>query len=129
MKNNPFIKNFDSLLEHIKSDIQSGESIFYVNDDSDESIFMKLLVQHLKREIDGEEIKFIAIRDITLKEEFKGNGHFRKFFKELNSLNINLIFHDIISDKLYEFLIKQGYEVFTEVKYEAELISCYKLKK
>jgi hypothetical protein len=128
MQHNPFIKDFDSLLNNIKEDIKSGESIFYVNDDSNESIFSKLLVQYLKREIDGQEIKFIAIRDIILKEESKGNGHFRKFFKELNSLNINLMFHDIISDKLYEFLIKQGYKVFNEVKYEAELTSCYKLK-
>lgn len=129
MQQNPFIKDFDSLIENIKNDIQCEESIFYVNDDSYESIFAKLLVQSLKREMDGQEIKFLAIRDIALKEEFKGKGHFRKFFKELNSLNMNLMFHDIISDKLYEFLTNQGYETYKEVKYEAELISCYKLKK
>lgn len=128
MRDNPFIKNFDSLLENIKNDIQGGESSLYIADESDESIFIKLLVQPLKREISGKEIAFIAIRDITLKENFRGQGHFRKFFKELNSFNINLMFHDMINEQLYEFLIQQGYEVYKETKYQEELVSCYKLK-
>src|SRR5579875_1513346 len=99
MPDNPFIKNFDSLLLNIQKDVDDGESSLYINDESSDSMFDRLLVQSLKREINGKEIKFLAIRDVTLKEEFRGKSFFTSFFKELNKLNIDLMFHDVINDR------------------------------
>jgi hypothetical protein len=129
MPDNPFIKNFDSLLLNIQEDINNGESSLYINDESIDSMFSRLLVQSLKREINGQEVKFLAIRDVTLKENFRGKKLFTNFFTELNKLNIDLMFHDIINDRFYKFLIKQQYQVFKEIKNGEELTSCYKLKK
>jgi hypothetical protein len=115
-------------LSNIQKDVDNGDSSLYINDESSESMFDRLLVQSLKRVINGKEIKFLAIRDIKLKEEFRGKNSFTSFFKELNKLNIDLMFHDVINDKFYKFLIKQNYQVFKEIKNGEELVSCYKLK-
>jgi hypothetical protein len=125
--NSPFVKNFDELLLNITTDIQNGDIGFYMADDSNESIFDHLLVQKLKRKIDNQEISFWSIRDIKLKEELKGKGTFKTFFKALNAMNINLMFHDVINDRFYSFLMNNGYKVYHEVKYDQELTSCYKL--
>jgi len=128
MSDNPFVKNFDQLLSNIKQDVQNNEHSLYIADESNDSIFSKVLVQRLTREINGKEVHFVAIRDVDLKENYKGKKLFTAFFKELNSLNINLMFHDIINDKFYSFIEKQGYKIFKEEKYGEELISLYKLK-
>ncbi len=128
MRDNPFVKNFDELLSNIKEDIQNNEYSLYIADEGSDSIFTKVLVQRLTREINGKEIHFIAIRDVDLKENYKGKKLFTKFFKELNGLNINLIFHDIINEKFFKFLEKHNYHIFKEEKYGEELVSLYKLK-
>lgn len=109
--------------------VQREEIGFYIRKEEEDSIFEKLLIQELNRFVDGKKVSFWAIRDIKIKEEIRGNGSFKAFCKELNALNINLMFHDILNERFYNFFLKNGYKVFTETKYDQELISCYKTMK
>ncbi len=127
MRNNPFVKNLDELLANIRNDVQNGQIGFYLANDSKNSVFEKLLVQELKREVNGQQVSFLAIRDVRLKEELRGNGYFKAFFEQLNELNIPLMFHDVLNERLQNFLLKHDYKIYKEVKNEQELTSCYKM--
>ena len=123
---NPFIRNFDELIVNIKNDINSGESSLYIAKDDESSMIKELLVQNLERNINGKKVTFLAIRNIVLKEEFKGNGYFSKFLMELESLNVNIMFHDVINSRLMNFLKTKNFKEYKEKKYEDEVISLYK---
>jgi len=123
---NPFIRNFDELIVNIKNDINSGESSLYIAKDDESSMIKELLVQNLERNINGKKVTFLAIRNIVLKEEFKGNGYFSKFLMELESLKINIMFHDVINPRLMNFLKTKNFKEYKEKKYEDEVISLYK---
>lgn len=123
---NPFVRNFDELIVNIKNDINSGESSLYIAKDDESSMIKELLVQNLERNINGKKVTFLAIRNIVLKEEFKGNGYFSKFLMELESLKINIMFHDVINPRLMNFLKTKNFKEYKEKKYEDEVISLYK---
>lgn len=124
----PFVKNFDELFLNIKNDVkEEGHVSLYIAEESEESIFEKVLVQELKRTIKGKEVSLIAIRNIILKPEFKSKNLFTEFVKNLESLNSPLIFHDIVNERLIPFFQKKGYQLFKEIKYEQSVISMYKL--
>ena len=86
---NPFIRDFDELVINLKNDIESKESSLYIAKDDENSMIKELLVQNLEREINGKKVSFIAIRNIVLKEEFKGKGFFSNFLIELENLRKN----------------------------------------
>lgn len=125
--NNPFVKNFDYLFQYIECDIEKDNQVsLYIASDKADSIFEKVLVQELVRTIDNQEIKFIAIRNIELKEKYKSQKSFTKFVEQLETLNYPIMYHDIVNDKLKPFFEKKGYQIFKEKKYEQEVISMYK---
>lgn len=123
---NPFIRNFDELIVNIKNDINSGDSSLYIAKDDETSMIKELLVQNLERHINGKKITFLSIRNIVLKEDFKGKGYFSKFLMELESLNVNIMFHDVINPRLMNFLKTKNFKEYKEKKYEDEVISLYK---
>lgn len=124
---NPFIRNFDELIINLKNDIESKESSLYIAKDDENSMIKELLVQNLEREINGKKVSFIAIRNIKLKEEFKGKGYFSNFLIELENLKVNIMFHDVINSRLMIYLKSQNYHEYKEKKYEEEVISLYKV--
>lgn len=124
---NPFIRNFDELIINLKNDIESKESSLYIAKDDESSMIKELLVQNLEREINGKRVSFIAIRNIVLKEDFKGKGYFSNFLIELESLRKNIMFHDVINDRLMIYLKSKNYHEYKEKKYEEEVISLYKV--
>lgn len=124
---NPFIRNFDELIINLKNDIESKESSLYIAKDDENSMIKELLVQNLEREINDKKVSFIAIRNIVLKEEFKGKGYFSNFLIELENLKVNIMFHDVINSRLMIYLKSQNYHEYKEKKYEEEVISLYKV--
>lgn len=124
---NPFIRNFDELIINLKNDFESKESSLYIAKDDENSMIKELLVQNLEREINGKKVSFIAIRNIVLKEEFKGKGYFSNFLIELENLRKNIMFHDVINNRLMIYLKSKNYHEYKEKKYEEEVISLYKV--
>lgn len=129
MDKNPFVKSFEQLLNHIQEDMKELPAItsLYIAKDTPDSIFKELLVQCLKRTINGREINFLAIRNVKLKEEYKGQKYFTHFVEALEKLPVPVLYHDVVNDKLIPFFEKCGYQILKEVKNEHELISFYKL--
>ena len=125
MNQNPFISNFPQLLEKIKLDIQNHEDSLFIN--SDDGVFDKLFIQVLERRIKSKKIKFFAIRNISLKPEFVGLGLFSSFLSQLEELNINLLFHDVVNPNLKKYLLDRNYEILCEKKYECTVISLFKM--
>lgn len=129
MDKSPFVKTFEQLLKNIQEDIMELPNItsLYIAKDTPDSIFKELLVQCLKRTIQGKEVHFLAIRNIELKEEFKGKKQFTNFVTSLEKLPVPILYHDVVNDSLIPFFEKKGYKIFKETKNEHELISYYKL--
>lgn len=126
--NSPFVINFDELFENIKSDIiNDGYVSLYIAADKHDSMFEKLLVQELVRTINNQQIKFIAIREIKLKENYKSQKSFTHFVEKLETLHYPIMYHDIVNDKLIPFFDKLCYKIFKEKKYEHEVTSMIKL--
>lgn len=123
---NPFVKNFDDLLQAIAQDAQITEMSLYIASDKNDSIFEELLVQPLVREIEGVKIRFLSIRNIKLKDNYKSKKLFTNFVKQLENLYIPIMFHDVVNKKLVTFFERNNYYVLHERKYNASVVSYYK---
>lgn len=128
-RDNPLVSNFNELLSKIKEDLKEDKVFtgLYIAKDSEDSLLEELLVQPLVRKINGKEVTFLSIRNVVLKEQYKGKKLFTDFVQELESLKTPLIFHDIVNDKLLPFFGGRGYKMHKEKKYEQEVVSMYRL--
>lgn len=125
----PFVNSFKELIEKIRKDfLDEGSFGIYISRNDDSSIFEELLVQELIRNVDGQDVVFLALRNIVLKEQFKGHKLLSSFLSELEEMNCNIMFHDIINPKLYAFLEKRGYVIFQEEKYDHQIKSMIRMK-
>lgn len=120
----PFVKNFDELITGIS---ESQNSVLFINSKQEDSIFEELLIQSMVRFINGQNIKFIAIRNIKLKPEFKSNGQFTKFIESLISLKRPLLIHDIVNDSLVDFFLKYKFGTFIDCKRSDKLLCMFKI--
>lgn len=116
-----FVRDFSDLTEHISNDP------FGMFMDANDSIFDRLLIQPLVRNVNGSELKFIGIKIIELKSSCQGLGLFIHFLGELELVNLPIMFHDIINDRLYASLKQRGYVSFIEYKYNTKIKCLYKL--
>lgn len=128
------VNNFNELLEAMKKELAQGDIPFCVsadivpkNLDENESEFEELLCQEIKRTIDNKDCEFLAIRSVKLHPHLRGKNKFREFFKEFDNLPVNKMFQDVVNPKLQAFLVNSGYKVMTEIKYDYQVINCYKL--
>lgn len=85
----------------------------------------KMMVQRLKRVVNGVEQSFLSIRDIKIEESSQQKGIFSNFLSILESKGIPVMIDDIINDKLDEFLMKRGYHSFYYTKYENKIRARY----
>lgn len=122
---NPFVYNFDNLLKKIKE--FKNKDFVFIEEQEDYSIFEKLLVQSFKRNINGEDVSFVAIRNIVLKNQYKSKGLFSNFMDLLEQENLNIMLHDIINDDLLEFFKKRNYETYIDTKNNEIRICMFKL--
>lgn len=126
---NPIVNSLSELLERLQQDVVNNDIGLYITDRANEnSFFDELLVQELIRVVNSQEESFLAIRNIVLKKQYQSIGLFTDFLEQLEKLNVNLMFHDVVNKKLFSFLQKRGYIQFFEIKSEHEVISLYKLK-
>lgn len=126
----PFVKNFNELIEKINSELKENNPNFlYINSDTEDSIFNELLVQSLERTINNKKVHFLAIRNISLKTKFRSTGLFDKFVQEIEFLNIPIMFHDIVNERLISYFRNKGYQFLFETKYNIRVDSMYKIPK
>ena len=121
---NPFVKNFDELLIRIS---ESSDSILFINSKHEDCIFEELLIQSMVRFVNGQSIKFTAIRNIKLKPEFKNKGQFTKFIESLISLKRPLLIHDIVNDSLIDFFLKYNFGTFMDCKHDLKMLCMFKI--
>ena len=122
------VETFDQLIDNLKYDIESGDDSLYIGDKNIQSIFERLLVMPLVREIDGSRRTFLAVRDVKLKPDFRGKGYFSKFLDDFEALGINIMFHDVVNHHLRHHLKSRGFKEYIEYKNGSKLISFYKVK-
>ena len=120
----PFVKNFDELLIRIS---ESPDSVLFINSNQEDCIFEELLIQSMVRFVNGQSIKFIAIRNIKLKPEFKNKGQFTKFIESLISLKRPLLIHDIVNDSLIDFFLKYNFGTLIDYKYDLKMLCMFKI--
>ena len=121
---NPFVKNFDELLIRIS---ESPDSVLFINSNQEDCIFEELLIQSMVRFVNGQNVKFIAIRNVKLKQEFKNKGHFTKFIESLISLKRPLLIHDIVNDSLIDFFLKYNFGTFMDCKHDLKMLCMFKI--
>ena len=121
---NPFVKNFDELLIRIS---ESSDSVLFINSKQEDCIFEELLIQSMVRFVNGQSIKFTAIRNIKLKPEFKNKGHFTKFIEYLILLKRPLLIHDIVNDSLIDFFLKYNFGTFMDCKHDLKMLCMFKI--
>lgn len=128
------VNNFDELIEVMKKELAKGNIPFCVsagmdskNLDKDKVEFEELLCQEINRTINNQESEFLAIRSVKLHPHLRGKNKFKEFFKEFDKLPVNKMFQDVVNPNLQKFLINNGYKVMTEMKYDSQVINCYKL--
>ena len=121
---NPFVKNFDELLIRIS---ESSDSILFINSNQEDCIFEELLIQSMVRFVNGQNVKFIAIRNVKLKQEFKNKGQFTKFIESLISLKRPLLIHDIVNDSLIDFFLKYNFGTFMDCKHDLKMLCMFKI--
>jgi len=73
-------------------------------------MFDSLSLQPVLREIEGNQIKFIAIKCIELKEPYRSKQVFRQILNILESKNIPIFIDDILNNRLFQFLTDRGYK-------------------
>lgn len=74
------------------------------------NLFTALSVQTVLREIDGEQVKFLAVKCIEIKEKYRSQKTFSKLLDILESKNIPIFIDDILNNRLFSFLTKRGYK-------------------
>lgn len=118
------LKTEEEVMQAI-SDLEKNDFIIANN----AGCFEELFIQKLKREVNGVEVNFIGVRNIKIKEEYRGNGIFTKMIDIIEKQNINFIVDDIINSDLVVFLKKRGYEELIYQKYGyKKYLSMYKIK-
>lgn len=126
-KESPMIKTLEELFSKIKQDLEKEKTItsLYIAKDSKDSMLEELLVQPMYRSINNKEIKFLGIRNIIIKKEFRGEKLFTQFVNQIETLKIPILIHDIINQKLMSYFANKGYETLKERKYYQETVSMY----
>lgn len=74
------------------------------------NLFTALSVQTVLREIDGEQVKFLAVKCIEIKEKYRSQKIFSKLLDILEGKNIPIFIDDILNNRLFSFLTKRGYK-------------------
>ena len=73
-------------------------------------LFDFLSIQSVLRMIEDNEMKFIAIKCIELKEAYRSKKVFRQILDILESKNIPIFIDDILNNRLFQFLTDRGYK-------------------
>ncbi len=127
-KINPLASNFEECLEKIKYSLKNKDTILIIDNSNDVAcIFSELLIQTMKRNINNEEISFVAIRNVVLKPKYKSGGLFRNFICELEKLDTPILINDIVNENLKKFFIKKHYKEFIDYKNNEKIESAYKI--
>jgi hypothetical protein len=104
-----FIKNgdFDQFIENLSAYRGKNFSSFirhFSNDD-----IKSCLIQHLNRNIEGEDIDFIGLRTIDIEPHSRKQKLFSRIIYALEATHLPVIVDDIVSDIVDDFLDNRGY--------------------
>ena len=69
----------------------------------------KLHIQSLVREIDGKSITFLALRNIQIAKAERRKGIISFIVKKMKDSGLNIMFDDIVSEHLFDFLMRENF--------------------
>lgn len=120
------IKNYDTLLTHLKSINNENYQNFFILVKEAPPV-KKALIQTIEREINGKMYKFLAIKDIEIYEESRRKGYFKEIISIIESKKIPFMIDDIINEDLNIFLRNKKYEILNYKKHSQIVTSRFKV--
>ena len=72
-------------------------------------IFEDLLIQNVTRTISNKDVSFICIKNIVVKEEYRGMNVLTSIVEAIEMSNVHVFIDDIINHRLFSFFHKRGY--------------------
>ena len=120
------IKNYDTLLTHLKSINNENYQNFFILVKEAPPV-KKALIQTIERKINGKMYKFLAIKDIEIYEEFRRKGYFKEIISIIESKKIPFMIDDIINEDLNIFLRNKKYEILNYKKHSQIVTSRFKV--
>lgn len=75
-------------------------------------IFKDLLIQNVTRTISNKDVSFICIKNIVVKEEYRGMNILTSVVEAIEMSNVHVFIDDIINHRLFSFFHKRGYTNF-----------------
>lgn len=79
-------------------------------------VFDKLLIQDLVREVNGREIRFMALRNIVVKEKERNKGYFKKVVQTMLDTGRPVLLDDIINNNVYSMVKGLGFKNYAYTK-------------
>lgn len=110
-----FVDKTNKIFEYIKE--RPDFSVLVAKTDEIEA----LMIQILSRD----NVEFIALRNIVVKEEHRRKGIFKSIINALEQTNRNVLIDDLINDNLYKFFANRNYDHYSYVK-NNDVIHCMK---
>lgn len=89
----------------------------------------KLSIQPLVREIDGKDVTFLALRNIQITKAERRKGVISFIVKKMKDSGLNIMFDDIVSEHLFNFLMKEGFSPLFYVKMGYNIRAAYLIQK
>lgn len=112
----------NDILKIFKEKLEKNKALLIVDCmllESSQEYFDILLIQEITRKINNEEKKFLAIRDIAIKDQYQRKGLFKKILinldEECKKSKINFMLEDVLNKNLKQYLEKQN---FNQIKIE-----------
>lgn len=72
-------------------------------------LFEDLLIQGVNRKINNENVYFIGIKNIVLKDEYRGMNILTTLIDSLETSKVPIFIDDIINHRLFSFFYQRGY--------------------
>lgn len=85
----------------------------------------KMHIQSLVREVNGESLNFISIRNIQINEKERRKGTMSFVLEKMKKSGLNVWVDDIINDNFFNYLISEGYTALFYEKQNCEIRAAY----
>ncbi len=120
--NTPFVRDEHDIMAILHQEIDTCSYLMIADE---QGVFDELLIQPLDRTVYGCHKRFLGIRNIVYKEQYRGQRRFSMLLTHLEALGVPIMVHDIINPRLMDALITRGYSLFIDDRRDETITSCY----
>lgn len=85
----------------------------------------KLHIQTLVRKVNGKNIIFLALRNIKIAKAERRKGIISCIIKKMKDSGLNIMVDDIVSEHLFDFLMREGFDSLFYVKMGYNIRAAY----